>query len=450
MKKQQIIKFSLILSVLSILIFSFTYFGSDIFSARTSAKQGFSENTTIGSFDVSNKSQDEATTYIQTKVDSWLTKAKIRLAYKGQNYQVNTTSFVFGVEDSVSSATSGAQNELFVHWEEGALNHLNLPSSIMAKLDTEKLTIKMQASAQKLIPEIEIKLQDFLPAEEPVIISRALVKLSSDVESELIEELVPIEILPDSMFSLAAYANENGQANLSASTFSQIGSALYQALLQSDISIVERHVSSQLPKNIELGYETKVDFSKNLDLKFYNPNDKPYKIELNLNGQELDVVVTGTQPIYEYKITATGKQEFKPRIINQYSPLLKQGQKSVQTEGIAGLLIKINREIYGENGELLKTEFISEDFYPPIHRVEVLPLAPAVIQADPDSTTGSDTVTVPGIEQNDSTPRQTSGTNPTVPASDVEQQQPNDNQANDDEHETDDGGLWGKPNEQPK
>lgn len=450
MKRQQIVKFSLILSVLSIFIFSYTYFGSDIFSARTSAKQAFSENTIIGSFDVSNKSQDEATANIQTEVDSWLAQASVQLVYKGQNYPVNTTAFVFEVENSVSSATSGAQNELYVRWEEAELNNLNLPSLIMAKLDTEKLTIKMQASAQKLIPEIVIKLEDFLPAEEPAIISTASVKLSSNVESELIVELVPIDILPDSMFSLAAYANENGLANVSASTFSQMGSALYKAFLQSDISIVERHISSQLPKNIDLGYETKVDFSKNLDLKFYNPTDTSYKVELNLNGQELEVVVTGPPPIYEYKITASDKQEFKPRIIKQYSPHLKQGQKSVQTEGKAGLLIKVNREIYGENGELLKNEFISEDFYPPIHRVEVLPLAPAVIQTAPDSTTGSDTVTVPGVEQNDSTSGQTSGTNPTVPASDGEQQQPNDDHANDGEQEADEGGLWGKPNEQPK
>ena len=449
MEKQQLVKFSLILSVLSIFIFSFTYFGSDLFSAQTSAKQAFSENTTIGNFDVSNNSQDEVATYIQKKVDRWLSQANIRLVYKGQNYPVNTASFVFDVEDSVSSAISGAKNELYVHWEEEALNNLNLSSSIMAKLDTEKLTIKMQASAQKLIPVIEIKLEDFLPAEEQAIISTASVKLSSDVESELIEGLVPIEILPNSMFSLAAYANENGQVNVSASTFSQIGSALYKALLQSDISIVERHISSQLPNNIELGYETKVDFSENLDLKFYNPSDTSYKIEFNLNGQELEAVVTGAPPTYEYKITATDKQEFKPRIIKQYSPLLKQGQKSVHKEGEAGLLIKVNREIYGETGELLKTELISEDFYPPSHRVEVLPLAPAVIQTVPDSTTGSDTVTVPGVNQNDSTPGQPSGTNPTVPSNDGEQQQPVDEQAND-EQDTDDGGLWGKPNEQPK
>jgi hypothetical protein len=449
-KKQQIVKFSLILSVLIIFIFSFTYFGSDIFSARTSANQAFSENTTIGSVDVSNKSQDEATTYIQMEVDNWLAQANVRLVYKGQNYQVNSTSFVFAVGDSVSTATSGAKNELSVQWEEKSLNNLNLPSSIMDKLDTEKLTIKMQASAQKLIPEIEIMLEDFLPAEEPEIISSTSVKLSSNVESELIEELVPIEILPDSVFSLAAYANENGKSKISPSTFSQIGSALYKAILQSDISIVERHISSQLPKNIELGFETKVDFSEKLDLKFYNPNDSSYKIELKLNGKELEAIVTGAPPVYEYKITATGKQEFKPRIIKQYSPLLKQGQKSVQTEGKAGLMIKVSREIYGENGELLKNEFISEDFYPPIHRVEVLPLAPAVIQTTPDSTTGSDTVTVPGVEHNDSTPGQTNGTNPTVPANDGEQQQPDDQQANDGEQETDDGGLWGKPNEQPK
>ena len=450
MKKQQKVKFSLILSVLSIFTFLFTYFGSEIFSARTSAKQAFSENTTIGIFDVSNKSRDEASTYIQTKVDGWLAQANIRFVYKGQNYPVNTASFVFEVEDSVSSAASGAKNELYVSWEKEELNYLNLPSKITAKLDAKKLTIKMEASAQKLIPELEIKLEDFLPAEEPVIITTASVKLSSDVDSAFIERLVPIEILPDSVFSLAAYANENELADVSASSFSQIGSALYKALLQSNISIVERHISSQLPQDIELGYETRVDFTKNLDLKFYNPNDTSYKIELNIKGQELEAVVTGAPLIYEYKITASGKQEFKPSVIKQYSPHLKQGQKSVQAEGKAGLLIKVSREIYGENGELLKNEFISEDFYPPIHRVEVNPLAPAVIITTPDSTTGSDSVTVPVVEEKDSTTGQTSGTNLTVPANDSEQQPPIDEQANDGEQETDDGGLWGKPNEQPK
>lgn len=453
MKIPQKVKFSLILAVFSIFLFSFLYFGSDIFSARTAANQAFPENTTIGNIDVSNKSPDESKTYIQSKVNSWLAEANIRLVYKGQNYHVDTNTFVFLVEDSVSSAANGAQNELIVQWKEEAVINQALPSSVMTKLDTIKLKTDMQTLAQKLTPDIDIKLENYLPAEEPVIISTASVKISSDAESEvkeLIKELSPFELLPDSIFSMAGYANEIGKTEVSASVFSQISSVLYKALLPSNISIAERHISSQLPKNIELGYEAKVDFSRNLDLKFYNPDDSSYKIEFTVKGQELEVVVTGAPPIYEYKITASDQQEFKPRIIKQYSPLLKQGQKSIEEEGESGLLIKVTREIYSKNGELLKNEWISEDFYPPVHRVEVFPLAPAVLQTTPDTTGGSDTVTMPGVDQDNNIPGQPNGTNPSTPANDGEQQQSDDEQVIVDEQEPDDGGLWGKPNEQPK
>ena len=366
MRTQQIVKFSLILSVLSIFIFSFSYFGLSVFSARSAANQAFSENTMIGSIDVSNKSHDEAMTQIKTKVNSWMSEANISLVYKGQTFPIDTSGFVFLVEDSVSSAADGEQNELYVEWKDGELG--TLPSSVKDKLDAENLKIELQTAVRELPAVIEIKLDNYLPAEEPVIISTASVMLSPKDElevRELIEGLNPIEILPDSMFSLAAYAEETGQAEASATVYSQIASALYKAVLQSNITISERHISGQLPENVELGYEARVDLSNNLDLKLYNPNESPYKIAFAVKGQELQVAVTGVPQIYIYKVTATGKQEFKPRIIKQYSPLLKQGQKSVERDGKAGLLIKINREIYGENGELLKNESISEDYYPP-------------------------------------------------------------------------------------
>ncbi len=453
MRTNQIVKFSLILFLFSTFIFSFSYFGASALSARSAENQVFSENTMIGSINVSNRSAEEANTDIKTKVNNWISKASISLFYKGEAYPVAASSVLFLVEDSVSAAKNGEQNELFVEFKDTALNNPALPASVKNRVDFEKLESGLQAAVQKLPPVIEINLEDYLPAEEPVIISTAAVKLSPG-EGEvwgIIEGFSPIEILPESMFSLGAYAKETGQAEGSATAFSQIASALYKAFLPTNMTISERHISSQLPSNIELGFEAKVDFANNIDLKIFNSNESVYKIEFSIKEQELQVTVTGAPQIYEYKITGSGKEEFKPRVIEQFSSLLKEGQKSIEREGKAGLLIKVNREIYGENGELLKRELISEDFYPPVHRIEVLPLKPAVLPVTPDSAGSEDTVSIPGSDQNTSTPGPANRTTPSAPDNNSVQQQQSDNEGNlDVGQNTDTGGLWGKPNEQPK
>jgi hypothetical protein len=129
--------------------------------------------------------------------------------------------------------------------------------------------------------------------------------------------------------------------------------------------------------------------------------------------------------------------------------LLKTGQKSVETEGKPGFLITVSREIHGRKGELLESEFISEDFYPPVHRVEIYPIAPAVQQAPPAAGTDAGTVTGLGATQTSppAVPVEPTGDNDGSPENSSDGSSDQDGIANDDDE---DGGLWGKPNEQPK
>nr|WP_249745429.1 VanW family protein [Mesobacillus boroniphilus] len=316
----------------------------------------------------------------------------------------------------------------------------------MEKLDLENLKTELLAAGQEFASTTEISLEKYLPAEDPVIISTASIKLSAEDNEiqELAESFNAIEISPKTPFSFAAFVEEAGQHEGSSAAFSQIASALYRAILPTNLTITERHISRQLPKNVELGYEAKVDFAKNIDLKLYNPNETAYQIVFDIVGRELQVSVKGAPLLYDYKITSTNKQEFKPRTIKQYSALLKQGQKSVEQEGAPGLLVTMNREIYGEDGGFLKTELLSEDFYPPVHRIEILPVAPAVQQTPPAPTGNLDTVTTPGENQNTSIPGQPGGTTPPPAYAD------NSEETTNDEQNTDDGSLWGKPDEQPK
>ncbi|NKE06382.1 MULTISPECIES: VanW family protein [Mesobacillus] len=451
MKKQHIIKFSLILSVFSIFIFSFTYFGASAFGSRASSNQIFSEKTSIGNVDVSNKTPEEAKALIEAKVNEWAQAAQIKLLYKGETYAIDPLHFVFLLDESVAAAQNGVQNDLLVELKGGALSSLELPETVRSQLDDERLVNDLSNAGKGLILVSDFSLENYLPEEKPVTITRSSLKLpekNSEIK-ELAEAIQKMEIAPESHFSLANYARENNLSETSSYAYSQIASALYKALLSTNFTIGERHISSELAVNIELGFESKVDLSKNLDLKFYNPNKTSYTLELSIDNEELLVTITGAPLLYEYTVKTSNKQEFKPRTIKQYSPLLKTGQKSVESEGKPGFLITVSREIHGRKGELLETEFISEDFYTPVHRVEIYPIAPAVQQTPPATGTNDGTVTEPNAVQTlpPSVPVEQTGNNNNSTENSSDGTSGQDGIANEND---DDGSLWGKPDEQPK
>ncbi|WP_176167395.1 VanW family protein [Mesobacillus jeotgali] len=450
MRKQQIIKFSLILSVFTVFIFSFSYYGVPAFGSLASSNQTFTESTYIGTVDVSNKTHEQAKAVVEAKVNEWLSSAKISLVYKGEIYDVDPSKFIYLVDESVADAKSGTQNELYVEMNEGILSGLSLPETTVTHIEKEMLMNELRTAGQRLAPSLEISLENFLPEEEPVTISQASIDLPEDSNEikELMKVVQKIEIASESQVSLANTANEKGLIEKSSFAFSQIASAIYKAILPTNFAITERHISSQLAGNIELGFESKVDFANNLDLKFYNPNKSAYRIELAIAEEKLQVTVKGAPLLYEYKIATSGKQEFKPRTIKQYSPLLQSGQKSVEKEGKSGFVITVSREKYVPKGELLESLFVSEDFYRPEHRVEILPVAPAVQQTSP-SHDSTGTVTGPSGNQSTTTvlPGVPAGDNSITPDQDHINDSPGQDATTDTKN---DGGLWGKPNEEPK
>lgn len=447
MRKQQIIKFSLILSVFSVFIFSFAYYGLPAFGSRASSNQTFSEKTYIGTVDVSNKTNEQAKEAVEAKVNEWLAATRISLEFKGDTFAVDPSQFIYLVDESVADAKSGTQNELYVEMNEGILSRLTLPETHIEK---EMLMNELRAAGQRFLPSLEISLENFFPEEEPVTISKTSIDLpeESNEIKELVEVIQKIEIASESQVSLVKTAYEKGLIEKSSFAYSQIASAIYKAVLPTNFAITERHISTELAGNIDLGFESKIDFSNNLDLKFYNPNKTSYSIELAIAEEKLQVTVKGAPLLYEYKIATSEKQEFKPRTIKQYSPLLQTGQKSVEKEGKAGLLITVSREKYGQKGELLESKFVSEDFYRPEHRVEILPVAPAVQQTS-KSNDSTGTVTGPTGNQPTTTvlPGVPAGDNSTTPDQDNIINSPGQDASTDSK---DDGGLWGKPNEEPK
>ena len=128
----------------------------------------------------------------------------------------------------------------------------------------------------------------------------------------------------------------------------------------------------------------------------------------------LVVSLQGPSFLQQYKITTQDQQNFKPKTIVQFNPELSSTQKIVEKEGKEGQSIKVVREIYSENNELIQKESISEDFYPPVHQVEVHGL----IVKQSDTTTNNDSATATDTQTTDTIDSATAGTTDTTNADD--------------------------------
>lgn len=452
MGKQKILKFLLLLFVCSLSIFSLSYSGVSAFDSRSSKNTVYPKNTYIGMLDVTGKSQEEVRRFLEKKIKRWHGSSKFEIVYKEQELRVEPADFVFLLDESISSAADGKQNPLLIELKGNVFNGFEAIKGMEEDLDKPSLEKALIKAGMEFAEDVRINLEDYLPEKKPVLISSSTVELSGTnrVAADLANAFPTIEMAAKSNFSMKEWLAENNADNISASAISLISSAIYKAVLPTNILISERHISSSVLEAVEPGYEARVDFEKNLDFMLYNPNGQPIKIQLEMDDSRLKVSVTGVPLLYNYKVHAGEQQEFTPRTIKQYSALLQQGQKRVEQKGKAGILVKVSRDVYAKTGEWLKTETIAEDFYPPVHRIEIHPLSPA----------GKPSASGPGDSPKtlNRTGTQTAGKEQVGTGVNRDASLPDHSNQPDDKGEGisacgtngDDGGLWGKPDEEPK
>jgi hypothetical protein len=170
-----------------------------------------------------------------------------------------------------------------------------------------------------------------------------------------------------SQFSLLSNKNELSSL-LTDHHLSLLSSAFYKAILATNFEIVERHTGLHPPENIELGFEAKI-IQDEMDFIINNPNDTDYVVNIIITDHELMVELVGSPLLYRYDVMIEEKTSFPPKSIVQFDPKLPFGTSEVMEKGKDGYLLKIIRVKQDRNGKDLEREFISEDFYPPVHQV---------------------------------------------------------------------------------
>ena len=199
---------------------------------------------------------------------------------------------------------------------------------------------------------------------------------SAETQSGFISELVePITILisPYAKFSfLDEFAVQ--YPSWSEEMLTDAASALYEASLQTNLQIIERQISQVRPKGIQVGFEAK---AKRDDINFILENPNDYPLELTFHSKEngqLNVEISGYPLGKRYEVRLAEIKSYPFRIIVQYDPLAPVGSETVKQVGINGTSVTVYRDIFSVNGDKVKTEKISDDFYLPVHQIVVRPI----------------------------------------------------------------------------
>jgi hypothetical protein len=382
--------FSVII-VSTLLIFSFSHYGVQAFEGIISKAKGFPENTWIGPIDVSGLEKTVASQQITAKVTEWQTNSSIQLSFREVNRLFPVENIHFNIEDSVQTAKDSTKNEVLIQIEDSSLKaSLTALSSTFSenKVDVDMLKREIITKVSTLqTGTTNINVEDFLSI--PVLKEQVVYSVSIPIINDDLKNIgASLIVEPQTAFSLLSFLEKQGLTELDSSIIDLISSGIYQAILPTNFEILERHISAELPKNISLGYEAKVDSKLKWDLTFYNPNEDNYKIEIYSDGQFLKFDVVGVPFLYEYTIMQEGIQLFDPKTIKQYSPLLEPGLYKITKSGQKGSYLEISRLIIDETGKVIEQQLVSKDYYAPVHQVEVVGLGTKeAVQADAEIST---------------------------------------------------------------
>ncbi|WP_041580644.1 VanW family protein [Bacillus sp. 1NLA3E] len=402
MRNGKSIKLFIVLFLCTAFIYSFSHFGALAYESMTSTSDEFATGTKIGPIDVSGKTKSDALKLLSAPLQKWRSETKISLQYKEKTIPVDVGKFQIDLENSVATAKDGQQNEVIVTFKssdlrellKNASKELEDPKLIIDPILTELISYSTNLSAR----EYQLSVEKFLPKDfnKNEVLSEATITCDyTPLElGILVERLSPIKIEGYSQVSLLKLIEAQKLATFSPEAASMLATTIYEAILSSNFTIVERQTGVVLPEYASLGMEAKVDLDTHLDLVFVNPNDASYEIQLQRQDNTLTATLNGSKFLFDYKINIAEKQEFKPKTIIQYSPLLPANGTKVQQEGANGFLIKVYREIYDENGAWIRKEAISEDFYPPVPRIELHALTSSKTSESSDGQTDTSQATV--------------------------------------------------------
>ncbi|MFB1080522.1 VanW family protein [Jeotgalibacillus sp. JSM ZJ347] len=393
----------------------------------TAGEEIFSEGTMIGRTNVAGLSFEEAEAAVTEDILNWQQQSELIVTYGEEKSELDPELIEFFPREAVQTANDGAVNPV-------PLN-VNMGDAVMILNRDFGLPESEVLDPAKVQSEIERRITFLQTGEEdPIELS---VLLASGTGETLIAEAAgnftvtaaqqnyiftheSVTLAPGEYYSVLNLSNQVIESvedyEITDEELSKIASVIHTAVLETPLAIAERHISLMLPDYAVPGKEASIAIAGNNDYKVMNATQSPFTINLESIQGALYVRITGpVQPFtYTAEIPETDILPF--RTVRQYSAFVADGAVEVTEPGLDGQLIPIERVTLDVDSIEIDREFLYEDFYPPVHRVEVTSLdSPAPLaEENPEEQDDSENTDNPSDAEDEN--NQTDGENNESPA----------------------------------
>lgn len=375
----------------SAVIFGLTTGVSAAVTAVLGLDNTFKENAKVGPVSIAGLTKNEAMDKIANETNKWYETTKFTFVYKEVKKPIDSQMIVFKVDESVKNAKKNGESPLYIEIQTEYyqsmihnLNDENLENGLdLLTLENALTTVAINLETGKHT----IDLYEYIKEEnkgEPTVVAESSVNVGQNQEmiGGWIEHINDYVVEPKTNVSLIQMLKQNGVSPVDSEALDLLAMSIYQTVLKTNFELYERHTSLELPPYADLGYETKIN-AETMDLVFKNPNHMTYTFQFELVDNQLFTRLIGIPFYYQYTSEVKDKQYFEPKTIIQFDGKYGPAQQLTKEAGKRGMMVNVYRNVNGPLGPI-KEELISEDFYPPTHRIVVR--GPSVIEKEEPAT----------------------------------------------------------------
>ncbi|AQU79052.1 hypothetical protein AJGP001_07160 [Planococcus faecalis] len=371
-----------------LLFFGVSNAGATVIDKWLFPKEQFGDDTYIGTTNVSNMEVAGAMAQFSGTLENWHQSSELLVRYQDAtaNYPLDDAEIL--LEETAQQAQSGMQNSFLYNLPEKTTERFlteNFPRVAFSEAEVQKINVKLEEALEAGLEKTTVTISDdSLDVEQETVSKVAFPQVSINENTvAVVAAINGMQIAPGEKISFLTFINELKPIGLSDSELTEIASAIYAVVLKTNFKIEERSIGNRIPEKIAIGEEATINRSLGIDLVFSNPNASSFTLNTAFTDDSLTVSLEGFPFVYDYTVSTSSKEAVNPRLIKQYSAFVTTG-KAIEEEGSEGVRVEIVRSIM-DNGDELKVEAISTDFYPPINRIELYPLTAPPAEVVPET-----------------------------------------------------------------